>query len=223
MTDTGSLGAALAAAQAEFPPVERSKTVKVTTKTGGSYTFSYAPLDAIINTVKPVLKKHGLAFSQLFTEKDGRPALETVLLHKDGESLRGVFPLPQVPGGPQELGSYTTYLRRYALQAILGIASEEDDDGNHAAGNNTGAGQTKPDDPRYEQRVQRDNGDVITDKQVKRLWAIFRETGLPEDVLRQKLQTVAGVESSKEIPRAKYEQVVAAIQEEDSIPFEVTP
>ena len=35
----------------------------------------------------------------------------------------------------QEYGSAITYARRYALVAILGVASEEDDDGNAASGN----------------------------------------------------------------------------------------
>jgi hypothetical protein len=43
------------------------------------------------------------------------------------------FPLPRVPESPQELGSLLTYLRRYAITALLGIATEEDDDGRQAA------------------------------------------------------------------------------------------
>jgi len=66
-----ALAKALVAAQAEFPPIERSKDVRVQTKTGGSYSFSYAPLDAILNSVRPVLTKHGLAVSQLLGHIDG--------------------------------------------------------------------------------------------------------------------------------------------------------
>lgn len=135
------LAKALAAAQAEFPPIERSREVKVQTKTGGSYTFSYAPLDAILSTVRPVLAKHGLAFSQMLTENADTPALRTLLLHESGDSLQGVCPLPVTPGmSAQEFGSLVTYFRRYALVAALGIASEEDDDGNAASGNTISKG-----------------------------------------------------------------------------------
>ena len=129
----GPLAEALAKAQAEFPPVTRSKTVTVRTKTGGSYTFSYAPLDAILGAVGPALTKHGLALVQML---DGG-ALVTLLMHESGASLEGRAPLPPMDD-IQSFGSAITYLRRYAIQALLGIAAEEDDDGNRASGNAAG-------------------------------------------------------------------------------------
>lgn len=131
------LAKALAAAQSDFPAIERTRDVRVQTKTGGSYTFAYAPLDAIVSKVQPVLKKHALSFSQLLDNVDGKPALRTSLLHEGGEVIEGVCPLP-INGehlSAQEFGSLVTYMRRYALVALLGIATEEDDDGNHASGN----------------------------------------------------------------------------------------
>ena len=59
------LNEALAKAQGEFPPIPREKTVTVKTKTGGSYSFAYAPLDAILSACRPVLAKNGLAITQL--------------------------------------------------------------------------------------------------------------------------------------------------------------
>lgn len=131
------LAKALAAAQSEFPPIERSRDVKVTTKSGGSYTFAYAPLDAILNAVRPALAKNGLAVSQLLANVNGAPALKTMLLHEGGELLQDSCPLPTNGStmSAQEFGSLVTYLRRYALVAVLGIATEEDDDGNHTSGN----------------------------------------------------------------------------------------
>ena len=138
---SATIAAALAKAQSEFPPIERRKTVTVTTKTGGQYKFAYAPLDEILAAVKPVLSGNGLALSQLLSNLDGRPALRTMLLHASGEFLEDVCPLP-VNGGEsaQEIGSAITYLRRYAAVAILGIATEEDDDGNAASGNRRTSG-----------------------------------------------------------------------------------
>lgn len=134
--DVSELAKALAKAQSEFPAIERSKDVQVKTKTGGSYTFSYAPLDAILSTVRPVLTKNGLAVSQLLANVNGAPALKTMLLHEGGELLQDSCPLPANGAtSAQEFGSLVTYMRRYALVAVLGIATEEDDDGNHASGN----------------------------------------------------------------------------------------
>src|SRR5262249_43502692 len=131
-TVTGALNAALAAAQGEFPPIPKQKTVTVETRAGRTYAFSYATLDAILAACRPALAKHGLALVQLL-ENDGRPALRPELRHKDGGVVGSSFPLQQVPESPQQLGSLITYLRRYMITALLGIAAEEDDDGEQAA------------------------------------------------------------------------------------------
>jgi hypothetical protein len=129
-TDLGPLAAALAKAQMAFPPITRDKRVTVTTKSGGSYSFTYAPLDSILAAVRAPLAANGLAVVQVL---DGG-ALVTFLIHESGASITGRVDLPPT-ADIQGLGSAITYLRRYALQAVLGIAAEEDDDGNRAAGN----------------------------------------------------------------------------------------
>src|SRR5215831_11510908 len=121
---TAALNAALAAAQGEFPPIPKDKHVEAK-----AYSYSYAPLDAILAAVRPILSKHGLAVSQqLETTDGGQPALRTELRHSEGGVLGSSWPLTQIPDGPQQLGSLLTYLRRYALVALLGIAAEDDDD-----------------------------------------------------------------------------------------------
>lgn len=130
MTELGPLAAALAKAQTDFPTVKRDKKVTVQTKTGGSYSFNYAPLDSILNAVRGPLAANGLVVVQLLD--DG--ALVTSLIHDSGAILTGRLDLPGI-SDIQAFGSAITYLRRYAIQAMLGIAAEEDDDGNRAAGN----------------------------------------------------------------------------------------
>jgi ERF superfamily len=128
--DFGALAAALAKAQAAFPTIQRDKGVTVKTKAGGEYTFKYAPLDTILAAVRKPLSDNGLAIVQLLDDGD----LVTMLLHSGGAKLSGSVALP-TDVDIQGLGSAITYLRRYSLQAILGIAAEEDDDGNRASGN----------------------------------------------------------------------------------------
>ena len=140
--DLGPLAAALAKAQSAFAPVTRSKTVKVTTKTGGSYTFSYAPLDTVLDAVRKPLADNGLALVQLL---DGQ-ALVTLLIHESGAQLEGRTPIPG-SNDVQGYGSAITYLRRYAIQALLGIAAEDDDDGNRAAGNHAAPARAPRDEP----------------------------------------------------------------------------
>jgi len=119
-----ALSTALAKAQGEFPPIPRTAEVKT-----ASYSFRYAPLDAILGAVRPVLSQNGLALVQLLDrDLDGRPMLRTELRHAEGAQIGAGFPLPKIPDTPQQLGSLLTYLRRYAIVAILGIAPDEDDD-----------------------------------------------------------------------------------------------
>ena len=127
--ETRDLNEALAKAQSEFPPIPREKKVTVRTKDGGSFTYAYADLAAILAAVRPVLAANGLALVQIL-EDDGRgPSLRTELRHSGGGGIYGTFPLPRNPDDPQALGSLLTYLRRYAVTAVLGIATEDDDDG----------------------------------------------------------------------------------------------
>src|SRR5581483_4247248 len=131
-----TLAEALVAFQQEAPHVAKTKEVTVKSDKG-TYKFKYAPYDAIVEALREPLGKNGLAFSQLLTSTDaGHPALRTILLHRSGETLEADFPLP-VRGGEsaQQLGSLITYMRRYALISILGLATEEDDDANAAVGN----------------------------------------------------------------------------------------
>jgi len=119
----GPLAGALAKAQAAFPPIVRDKEVA-----SRSYSYKYAPLDAILAAVRDPLAGNGLAIAQLL---DG-PDLVTLLLHESGATLQARSLLPPWDG-VQQYGSMVTYIRRYALTAILGIAAEEDDDGEAAA------------------------------------------------------------------------------------------
>jgi hypothetical protein len=115
-----ALNEALAKAQAKFPAIPKNKTVST-----GTYSYTYAPLDAILEAVRKPLAENGLALVQML---DGE-GIRTELRHSAGGVIGATFPLPHVPEKPQELGSMLTYLRRYAIVSILGIAPEEDDDG----------------------------------------------------------------------------------------------
>lgn len=121
--DYGSLAGALAKAQIAFPPIVRDKEVAVR-----SYSYKYAPLDVILAAVREPLSVNGLAIAQLLEGPD----LVTLLLHESGSTLTARTPLPPWEG-VQQYGSMVTYIRRYALTAMLGIATEDDDDGEAAA------------------------------------------------------------------------------------------
>jgi hypothetical protein len=119
------LAAALVAAQAEVQNPTKNKQ-------NPHLKNWYADLTATLAAVLPVLAKHKLAVVQMPCELDDAPALTTLVIHESGEWLETTAKTRPVKTDPQNIGSAMTYARRYALQAIAGVAAEDDDDG-HAA------------------------------------------------------------------------------------------
>lgn len=95
----------------------------------------YAPLNEILNTVRPTLAKHGLSVLQSPSGEGDQIIITTLLMHASGEWVEA-DPLVLKADRPtaQGAGSAITYGRRYSLSAVLGISSEDDDDGNGAEG-----------------------------------------------------------------------------------------
>lgn len=122
-----NLAAALVAAQGEIQPIAKNST-------NPHFRSKFASLDNIVDTVRPVLAKHGLGILQSGTpDVDGKLLVESRLLHKSGEWLTACVTIPMQKNDPQGVGSALTYGRRYGLAALLCLATEEDDDGNAAS------------------------------------------------------------------------------------------
>lgn len=102
----------------------------------GDKVLKYADYDAIDKAVTPFLSKNGISKLQFVSsnlEKE-TVTVTTLLTHESGEFIMSdELTLPAGNFGKmnsQTIGSAITYGRRYSLSAILGIASEDDDDGN---------------------------------------------------------------------------------------------
>ncbi len=128
---------ALAKAQGAFPEIERNRTVTVRPKSGGQeYQFKYATLSAIIDAIRKPLSEAGLAYTQIIShDSDTGFYVLTTTLHFGNQFLSSKTPIIVEGSTNQQFGSALTYMKRYALAAILGIAADEDDDGNAADGN----------------------------------------------------------------------------------------
>jgi hypothetical protein len=101
------------------------------TKENPFYHSSYAPLNKIIDEVKPILNKNGISILQDISSIDNMMIVSTILLHTSGEWIQQdgmALPLEKQTG--QAAGIAVTYGRRYSLSALLGISSEDDNDGN---------------------------------------------------------------------------------------------
>ncbi len=136
MSEANGVFAALAAAQGKFPAIAKTHTATVSSEKDGKwtkYSYNYADLSDIMSAIRPVLAECSLAVTQpIELRENGTLILRTSILHSDGSAIHSMLPLPAPTGKPQAFGSALTYMRRYALSSLLGIASEEDDDGSAA-------------------------------------------------------------------------------------------
>ncbi len=98
------------------------------------FKMKYADINTLIETIKPALVKAGLIVIQpLGITDDSRPVLLTIIADPEtGEQMTSTFPLIENTD-PQKMGAIITYMRRYALQSIL-LLNTEDDDANVASG-----------------------------------------------------------------------------------------
>ena len=96
----------------------------------------YADLGAVIDAVKGPLNDHGITFLQAVDchEIGDHAVIDTILLHESGQYLSTRTPIfCSKTNDPQAFGSGISYSKRYALQALLGLPTE-DDDGEKAMG-----------------------------------------------------------------------------------------
>ncbi|OGV41403.1 MAG: hypothetical protein A2X46_16375 [Lentisphaerae bacterium GWF2_57_35] len=126
------LAAALVKAQAAMKNPPKKRTAFIKSQKGSSYKYNYADLADIIDAIRDPLCTAGLAYVQVVKQSaGGGQSLITQLLHTSGQWMASSYPLPR-QAGAQEMGSFITYARRYSLCAILGIAGEDDNDGQSA-------------------------------------------------------------------------------------------
>jgi len=90
---------------------------------------SYADLTSVIKAIKEPFANNGLSYAQFPVTSGGGNGVgvKTILMHTSGQYLEEEFFLPITKADPQAGGSAITYARRYALQAMAGIPTADDD------------------------------------------------------------------------------------------------
>lgn len=88
---------------------------------------NYADLTSVIKTIKEPFANNGLAYIQFPINADKAVGVTTRIIHESGEWLEQDYLLPLVKADPQSAGSALTYARRYALVAMAGIPTVDDD------------------------------------------------------------------------------------------------
>jgi hypothetical protein len=93
----------------------------------------YSDLSTVIDAARPYLTKNNLSIVQFTDFDESGMKLITMMCHPSGEWIKGYYPIRPIKTDPQAFGSAITYARRYAYQAMVGIASAMDDDDGNAA------------------------------------------------------------------------------------------
>ena len=116
----------------------------------------YADLSEVIKVVKEPFASNGLSYVQFPIEDNGRVGVETILMHSSGEWMSNKFTVQLTKQDAQGAGSAITYCRRYGLQAVAGIPSEDDDGNNASPANNTPIEDDKPwyNEPNYQSEIE---------------------------------------------------------------------
>lgn len=127
----GSIALSLSKFQSKIQNVIKNKS---------GYEYKYAELSEYLNTIRIPLSECGLALVQVVEIKDEHPDQEflvTMIIHESGEWIKSTFNLKSQAvlskdgrnriNDMQSLGSGVSYLRRYAIAAICGLAQEDDD------------------------------------------------------------------------------------------------
>ena len=129
------IAAALNKAQAEMSGAKKGAN-------NPFFKSKYADMNSVVDAVRIPFCNNGLSYSQFPIMQDNKVGVETILMHESGEWMSDILVLPMVKQDPQAAGSAITYAKRYALQSIAGIPSE-DDDGNSASNQKTPAKQSQ--------------------------------------------------------------------------------
>ena len=137
-----TLKSALVAAQSELKNVSKDSV-------NPHFKSRYTQLATLLEDIEPVLNKHGIGVYT--TEQPRMVALEQestiaddggirsvdvdghyvtcVLFHGDTDDEIASQVYCPKQSGPQPFGSFLTYMRRYLIQGLCGVAEDNDDDG----------------------------------------------------------------------------------------------
>jgi hypothetical protein len=126
--DITELAKAMLKVQAELQPALKDRENPFTKS-------HYATLNSVMDSCRDTLIKNGVWMVQYPVPVDqGNLGLVTKLVHTDsGQWQSSLMVMPLSKADPQGYGSALTYGRRYSLAALVGIVSEDDDDGEAAS------------------------------------------------------------------------------------------
>lgn len=179
--------AALSAFKADPPTVRKSKSASFGS---GKAAYDYATLDRVVDVIAPALAHHDLSHNWSVSQGETGISVTCTLTHVMGHSESVTLQAPADTSGSknaiQAIGSTVTYLQRYSLLAITGLAAADMDDDAGAGGNL-----------------------VLTDEQAAELKELIREKGADTKAFLEFFK----VASVDELPQSKFKQARTMLQQ----------
>lgn len=159
----------------------------------------YVPLENVVEAITESASKNGLSFTQFpSSDEAGNVTVGTLVMHESGEWIEyDPIKMKPVKNDPQSIGSAITYAKRYALSAIFGITSDQDDDGNEAT-----QAKDKP--------AKKSNDPVISveqaNKYLKEIASIAKSKGKEDGSIAKWFLQHLNVANYKQIKQSQVEQ-----------------
>lgn len=184
---------AMAEFKAETFVMNKDGWASFKTKNGGEMSYSFITLANVVHSVVPLLSSHGLSHSWE-TKQDGSTVhVRCRISHRKGHSesisLCSGLDTSGMKNNIQMIGSTVSYLQRYTLMSILGLASADiDNDGNDTSG------------PPVER---------ITESQAADIYALISELKVNEAGF---LSYLGKFDTVEEIPSKEYKRAIAALE-----------
>jgi len=169
---------------------EFQRRAPIIAKSDDAHGKKYAALDTIWAQIRPLVTELGLSVTwQVCELRDGTCHVEGQIAHASGHGVPIIqdIPLPELIRGQnaaQQMGSATSYAKRYALCSALGIVTGDDDDA-HVAGTA-----------------------YVTREQVEHMNELLAKC--PDGTLAS-LLSFAGCDSVETVPQAKFGQAMKAL------------
>jgi len=202
---TGDLDKALMTARESFEPIKKDTQ---------GYGYMYAQLSTVLDGVEAALRAAGLVVIQVhFGGIAGGFWLRTRLTHVSSNQFREMTVQLSTTGQKtfdQSVGSSITYQRRYAVQTILGISTEDDTDGNPPA--EKAPQRSNVPRPSGQKAPDRNQGEYkVTQKQVSRLFAVGKASGWESEDIEAWVHGPMKLKSVNDLTKGRYDALIEYI------------
>jgi len=205
---------AFPAMQNSLPTIPKRGVMKQSGKNGNTWEIPFARFEDVIETIRPILKKHGFGLTFKHKQLEGGVLQTTgILSHKGGHVETDEFEAPHDTSGSknatQAIGSSRAYGKRYTTGSLLGLAfGGEDDDGSASSPIDQPPAQKQTVSKSSPSDSQPAAGALVTEGQVRMLRAKCSKHGVVEADLAKE----AGVKAIAEIPRPQINTLIEWVE-----------